>query len=30
MGIVIMIFDKMDNISDYFDEIPALKKVEAL
>ena len=23
-----MIFDKMDNISDYFDEIPALKKVE--
>ncbi|MDE5973207.1 MAG: YhcH/YjgK/YiaL family protein, partial [Eubacterium sp.] len=23
-----MIFDKMENISDYFDELPILKKVE--
>lgn len=23
-----MIFDKIDNLSDYFDELPLLKKVE--
>ena len=28
IGAINMIFDKMDNISDYFEELPLLKKVE--